>query len=129
MLTAVSASTTTVGLSTPLNLPCILHQNHQLLLLYLPSSPPELVHAIITCGSVLTSSCVADGSGVLMKKGDRGMFANEYRTRYFVLAGARLYYFNSWEDYGSMGLQAAKNYSAPIRVSAVIRRRSCELDC
>ena len=39
--------------------------------------------------------------------------------RYFVLQNAKLYYFNAWEDYGSLGLSGATNYSYPIIV------RSC----
>ena len=50
-----------------------------------------------------------------MKRGDKGMFSSEFRTRYFLLHNASLYYFNSWEDYGSMGLKGATNFSSPIQ--------------
>jgi len=63
-------------------------------------------------------SARANYEGPLMKKGGKGLFSAEYRSRYFVLVGPKLYYFNSWEDYGSMGLNAATNYNQPILMSS-----------
>ena len=57
--------------------------------------------------------------GPLLKKGGKGLspFAAEYKSRYFVMVGPKLYYFNSWEDYGSQGITAATNYKNPVQLA------------
>ena len=52
-----------------------------------------------------------------MKKGNKGLFSSEYKSRYFVLIGTKLFYFSSWEEYGAMGLNGATNSSRPIMMS------------
>ena len=61
--------------------------------------------------------------GHLFKKGEPSLFGSETRRRYFVLRDRHLYYFKSWEDFGSAtsaerSLRAAVNADAPIDMRA-----------
>ena len=57
--------------------------------------------------------------GPLLKKGGKGLspFAAEYRSRYFVMLGPKLYYFNSWEDYGSQVTFTYRPHNGHITVT------------
>jgi len=53
--------------------------------------------------------------GHLFKKGEGGFLSfDTARRRYFVLRGSSLFYFKTWEDYGSSGIGAAVNSKEPI---------------
>ena len=54
--------------------------------------------------------------GHLFKKGEGGAFStSEPKRRYFVLKGANLYYYKTWEDFASGG--RATNAATPISLA------------
>ena len=75
------------------------------------ASPPRPVSLHAGAGAVSVYH-----EGHLFKKGEGGAFStSEPKRRYFVLKGANLYYYKTWEDFASGG--RATNAATPISLA------------